>query len=97
MISVVQPTTLQIGVWSMPRVTALNSTQASTYPAQRPLLGVASLLLSLLLLTMLDGMGKWVMAVGVPLLVFCWFRYAIHLVFVCSFIILPSTAEFDCF
>lgn len=73
----------------MPRVTALNSTQASTYPAQRPLLGVASLLLSLLLLTMLDGMGKWVMAVGVPLLVFCWFRYATHLVLL-LFIILPS-------
>lgn len=73
----------------MPRVSALNTTLASTLPAQRPLFGIASLLLSLLLLTMLDGMGKWLMAVGVPLLVFCWFRYAIHLALLLC-IILPS-------
>lgn len=73
----------------MPRVSTLNSAQASTFPAQRPLLGIASLLLSLLLLTMLDGMGKWIMAAGVPLLVFCWFRYAIHLALLLC-IILPS-------
>jgi drug/metabolite transporter (DMT)-like permease len=38
---------------------------------------------------MLDGMGKWLMAVGVPLLIFCWFRYAIHLILLLG-IILPS-------
>jgi drug/metabolite transporter (DMT)-like permease len=38
---------------------------------------------------MLDGMGKWIMAAGVPLIVFCWFRYAIHLVLLMT-IILPS-------
>lgn len=62
---------------------------SAAFPAQQPLLGIASLLLSLLLLTLLDGMGKWIMAAGVPLLVFCWFRYAIHLILLMA-IILPS-------
>jgi len=74
----------------MPRVSALSATSSALAPpAQRPLFGVASFLLSLLFLTALDGMGKWMMAVGVPLLVFCWFRYAIHLVLLMA-IILPS-------
>jgi len=73
----------------MRRVSTLSHPTASGFPAQSPLLGVASLLLSLLLLTMLDGMGKWLMAVGVPLLIFCWFRYAIHLILLLG-IILPS-------
>lgn len=73
----------------MPRVSALNASMAFAPPAQQPLFGIGSFLLSLLLLTTLDAMGKWIMAVGVPLLVFCWFRYAIHLVLLMA-IILPS-------
>jgi drug/metabolite transporter (DMT)-like permease len=74
----------------MPGVSALNAAAAAfAQPAQRPLLGIASLLCSLLFLTTLDAMGKWIMAVGVPLLVLCWFRYAIHLILLMA-IILPS-------
>lgn len=73
----------------MPRVSALNAETAFSPPAQRPLFGIASFLLSLLFLTTLDGMGKWIMAVGVPLLVFCWFRYAIHLLLLLA-IVVPS-------
>lgn len=73
----------------MSRVSHPSASAAFAFPAQQPLLGIASLLLSLLLLTLLDGMGKWIMAAGVPLLVFCWFRYAIHLILLMA-IILPS-------
>lgn len=73
----------------MPRVSALNAETAFSPPAQRPLFGIASFLLSLLFLTTLDGMGKWIMSVGVPLLVFCWFRYAIHLLLLLA-IVVPS-------
>lgn len=73
----------------MSRVTHPSPSAGYAFPAQQPLLGIAALLLSLLLLTLLDGMGKWVMAAGIPLLVFCWFRYAIHLVLLMA-IILPS-------
>ena len=73
----------------MSRVSHPSASAAFAFPAQQPLLGLASLLLSLLLLTLLDGMGKWIMAAGVPLLVFCWFRYAIHLILLMA-IILPS-------
>ena len=69
-----------LGVRSMSRVTHPNASAALAFPVQQPLLGIAALLLSLLLLTLLDSMGKWVMAAGIPLLIFCWFRYAIHLV-----------------
>lgn len=74
----------------MPRVSAPNAiASAFALMAQRPLFGIASLLCSLLLLTTLDGMGKWLMSVGVTLLVLCWFRYVIHLTLLLA-IILPS-------
>jgi drug/metabolite transporter (DMT)-like permease len=74
----------------MPRVFALNAAaSAFALPAQRPLFGIALILCSLLLLTTLDGMGKWIMGVGVPLLILCWFRYVIHLILL-MVIILPS-------
>ena len=73
----------------MSRVSHPSNAVVFSLPAQRPLLGIGALLLSLFLLTMLDGMGKWIMAAGVPLIVFCWFRYAIHLVLLMT-IILPS-------
>lgn len=34
---------------------------------------------SMWVLAMLDASGKWLMAMGVPLLVLSWFRYAVHL------------------
>ena len=73
----------------MRRVLSPNILLAPGFPVQSPLLGIGSLLLSLLLLTMLDSMGKWLMSVGVPLLVLCWFRYTIHLILLLG-IILPS-------
>jgi drug/metabolite transporter (DMT)-like permease len=59
-------------------------------PAQRPLIGIALLLLSLVCLTILDGSGKWVMGTGVPLLILVWFRYLVHLVLVLA-VVLPTT------
>lgn len=73
----------------MMRVSHPSASVPDAFPAQHPLWGVGTLLLSLLLLTLLDGMGKWIMSAGVNLLVFCWFRYAIHLILLMT-IILPS-------
>lgn len=42
------------------------------------LAGVAILLLSLSVLSVLDAAGKWVLILGVPLLVVTWFRYVVH-------------------
>lgn len=42
------------------------------------LAGVAILLLSLSVLSILDAAGKWVLILGVPLLVVTWFRYVVH-------------------
>ena len=61
----------------------------SQRPTQRPLIGIALLLLSLLCLTTLDASGKWVMGTGVPLLILVWFRYLVHLVLVLG-IVLPT-------
>ena len=54
----------------------------SQRPAQRPLIGIALLLLSLLSLTTLDATGKWVMGTGVPLLILVWFRYLVQMLLV---------------
>ena len=51
-----------------------------------PFSGILLILASGFALTTLDASGKWVMAAGVPLLVFCWFRYSLH------FLILTSVA-----
>ena len=59
----------------------------SQRPAQRPIIGIVLLLLSLLCLTTLDASGKWVMAAGIPLLILVWFRYVIHLSLVLIFIL----------
>lgn len=56
-------------------------------PAQRPLIGIVLLLLSLLCLTTLDASGKWVMGAGISLLILVWFRYVIHLSLVLIFIL----------
>jgi len=56
---------------------------------QRPLVGIALLMLSLLCLTTLDASGKWVMGTGVSLLILVWFRYLVHIFLVLS-VVLPT-------
>ncbi|MEI8403440.1 MAG: DMT family transporter, partial [Alcaligenaceae bacterium] len=58
-------------------------------PAQRPLIGIGLLLLSLLSLTTLDASGKWVMGTGVPLLILVWFRYLVQMLLVLA-VVLPT-------
>lgn len=73
----------------MPRVSAPSTTAGLALPASQPMMGISALMLSLFFLTGLDGMGKWLMAAGVPLLTLCWFRYAVHSALLLA-IILPS-------
>lgn len=69
---------------------AMNAAHTATHPTrQRPLVGIALLMLSLLCLTTLDASGKWVMGTGVSLLVLVWFRYLVHIVLVLS-VVLPT-------
>ena len=46
--------------------------------------GILLILASVFALATLDASGKWVMAAGVPLLVFCWFRYFVHFLLIAS-------------
>lgn len=55
---------------------------------QRPIVGIALLILSTWALSSLDASGKWIMAAGLPLLVMCWARYLIHWVLVFA-VVLP--------
>ena len=48
----------------------------------KPLAGIVTLIFSTWFLSGLDAAGKWVMAAGVSLWVFCWVRYVVHLLFV---------------
>ncbi|MDO9023255.1 DMT family transporter [Zwartia sp.] len=73
----------------MPRVNASSSTAGFAPPAQQTLMGIAALLLSLFFLTGLDGIGKWLMAAGVPLLILSWVRYIVHILLLLA-VILPS-------
>ncbi len=52
--------------------------------ASSPLSGILLILASVFALATLDASGKWVMAAGVPLLVFCWFRYLVHFLLLLS-------------
>lgn len=54
---------------------------------QRPVLGIALLVLAMWTLSALDATGKWVMAAGVPLLVLSWVRYLVHLVLVLALVV----------
>lgn len=72
----------------MPRVNA-SSRAGFAPPAQQTMMGIGALLLSLFFLTGLDGMGKWVMAAGVPLLILCWFRFIVHIALLLA-VIVPS-------
>ena len=51
-------------------------------PAARPLAGILLLIVSMWTLNTLDASGKWVMGIGMPLLVFCWVRYLVHFIIV---------------
>ncbi len=64
----------------MPRVASSSRNSERHLPASRPMLGILFLLASVFSLSALDASGKWVMAAGVPLFVFCWFRYLSHFV-----------------
>lgn len=46
--------------------------------------GVIIFYISMWVLTALDASGKWLMAMGVPLLILSWFRYAVHLVLIAA-------------
>ena len=59
------------------------------YGATRPFAGIAFLVLSAWALSGLDASGKWVMGVGVSLLMLCWVRYVVHLLLVLG-LVLPS-------
>lgn len=74
----------------MPRPAPDAAPALTLRPAQRPLLGIGLLLLSLLSLTTLDASGKWVMGTGVPLLILVWFRYLVHMLLVLA-VVLPTT------
>jgi drug/metabolite transporter (DMT)-like permease len=68
----------------------MNAAHAAPSSArQRPLVGIALLMLSLLCLTTLDASGKWVMGTGVSLLILVWFRYLVHIFLVLS-VVLPT-------
>lgn len=62
----------------MPRVPPLLPANRYTAPDARPVAGVLFLLASMWCLCMLDASGKWVMQIGVPLLVLCFARYLVH-------------------
>jgi drug/metabolite transporter (DMT)-like permease len=52
-----------------------------------PIVGVMILLLSLSVLSVLDGSGKWILSIGVPLLIVAWFRYVVHFVLILALIL----------
>lgn len=54
---------------------------------QNAIAGIAVLLLSLTVLSLLDASGKWILSVGVSLLVVTWFRYAVHFVLILMLVI----------
>jgi len=58
-----------------------------TTSVSRPLSGIISLLVAMSVLSTLDATGKWLMSVGVPLLVLCWVRYSVHLILITSLVI----------
>ena len=55
--------------------------------AAKPMWGIALLVLAMWTLSCLDATGKWVMSLGVPLLLLSWVRYAVHVVLVFGLIL----------
>jgi len=77
-----------------PPLASAQSAAATRDAAPRPapgsiLFGIVLLVVSLSILTLLDAGGKWVMMAGVPLVVLCWVRYAVHLALALA-VILPA-------
>jgi len=60
---------------------------ASLLPASRPIVGITLLILSTLALACLDASGKWVVGVGVPVLMLSWLRYVVHLLLALALIV----------
>lgn len=48
--------------------------------------GVLIFCLSLVVLSTLDGSGKWVLALGVPVFVAAWFRYLVHFLLIAALV-----------
>lgn len=63
--------------------------QAPSDSSSSVLTGITFMITSLFTLSVLDGTGKWLMAIGLPLLVLCWIRYSVHSLLVLA-IILPK-------
>jgi drug/metabolite transporter (DMT)-like permease len=73
----------------MRRVDPSSSVSDKLLPPGKPMIGILLILASVFLLSALDASGKWVMAAGVPLFVFCWFRYLSHFLLL-SCVAIPS-------
>lgn len=58
-----------------------------TLRSQNAIAGVAILLLSLSVLSVLDASGKWLLTAGVSLLLVIWFRYVVHFVLIVGLLI----------
>jgi len=73
----------------MPRMSASrpDTPPATLLPASRPIAGIALLILSTLALACLDASGKWVVGIGVPVLVLSWVRYVVHLLLTLALIV----------
>lgn len=55
-------------------------------PKPRAIAGIAVLLLSLSILSVLDASGKWMLEAGTALLVVVWIRYLVHFVLILSLV-----------
>jgi len=62
---------------------------ASRYGATRPILGVSLAVLSVTVLSGMDASAKWMIGVGVPVLLLVWMRYVVHLALVLM-LVLPT-------
>ncbi|MCX5592235.1 DMT family transporter [Alcaligenes endophyticus] len=62
---------------------------AKPHASTLPIGGILVLIASTWALSGLDASGKWVMGLGVPLLLMCWFRYVIHFFLVLA-LVFPS-------
>lgn len=71
----------------MPRDAPSSQMHARHLPPTQPVSGILFLLASVFSLSALDASGKWVMAAGVPLFVFCWFRYLSHFVLMTGIVV----------
>lgn len=55
--------------------------------SQNAIAGVAILLLSLSVLSVLDASGKWLLGTGVSLVVVTWFRYVVHFLLILGLLV----------